>query len=406
MKLTTTTIKTLTLPAGANDKTFFDDELPGFGVRLRAGGSAKLIVQYDLGGKTRRITLGATALLDLGEARKRAREILAARALGRDPAAEKQDRARAFMESFGTLLPRYLAFKQTELRPRSYQETVRHLRQYAKPLHSRPVASIDRRAIAALLATLTEKNGPTAAKCARASLGGYFTWLLREGLVDTNPVAFTNKPVEHGARTRVLDDGEFAEIWKALEGAGQYADIVKLLAYTAARRAEIGDLSWDEVDLDAAVIELPATRMKGGHPHTIPLSSPALAILAARAPNGRGFVFGRGRAGFVGWSSAKRTLDERIAAARKAAGIAEPMPAWVLHDLRRLASTVMHDQLAVPPHVVESVLSHTGHKAGVAGTYNKADYAVEKRRALERWAAWVDEVVTGKQPAKKVIRLR
>jgi hypothetical protein len=108
----------------------------------------------------------------------------------------------------------------------------------------------------------------------------------------------------------------------------------------------------------------------------------------------------------VGWSSAKRTLDERIAAARKAAGIAEPMPAWVLHDLRRLASTVMHDQLAVPPHVVESVLSHTGHKAGVAGTYNKADYAVEKRRALERWAAWVDEVVTGKQPAKKVIRLR
>jgi integrase len=406
MKLTTTSIKTLTLPAGANDKTFFDDELPGFGVRLRAGGSTKLIVQYDLGGKTRRITLGATALLDLGEARKRARQILAARALGHDPAAEKQDRARAFMESFGALLPRYLAFKRTELRPRSYRETERHLRQYAKPLHSRPVASIDRRTIAALLATLTEKNGPTAAKCARASLGGYFTWLLREGLVDTNCVAFTNKPVEHGARTRVLDDGELREIWEALEGAGQYENIVRLLVLTAARRAEIGDLSWDEVDLAAAVIELPAARMKGGQPHTIPLSAPALAILAARQPNGRGFVFGRGRAGFVGWSSAKRALDARIAAARKAAGIAEPMPAWVLHDLRRLASTVMHDRLGVAPHIVEALLAHVGHKAGVAGTYNRAAYAEEKRRALERWTAWVDEVVTGKQPAKKVIKLR
>jgi integrase len=403
MKLTTTSIKALTLPEGARDKTFFDDELPGFGVRLRAGGSAKLIVQYDLGGKTRRVTLGAIALLDLGEARKRAREILAARALGRDPAAEKQDRARAFLESFGALLPRYLAFKRTELRPRSYRETERHLRQYAKPLHSRPVASIDRRAIAALLATLTEKNGAGAAKCARASLGGYFTWLLREGLVDTNPVAFTNKPAEHGARTRVLGDGELREIWWALEGAGQYADIVRLLVLTAARRAEIGDLSWDEINFDAAVIELPAIRMKGGHPHTIPLSGPALAILAARQPNGR-LVFGRGRAGFVGWSSAKRTLDTRIAVNRKAAGIAEPMPAWVLHDLRRLASTRMHELGIAPPHVIERVLAH--HQGGISAVYNRADYIAEKRRALARWAVFVEETVSGKQPAEKIIKLR
>lgn len=72
MRLTITTINALILPAGASDRTYFDDDLPGFGVRLRAGGSKKWVVQYDHGGKTRRMTLGAVATLDPGEARRRA----------------------------------------------------------------------------------------------------------------------------------------------------------------------------------------------------------------------------------------------------------------------------------------------------------------------------------------------
>ena len=127
MRLTASTIQALTLPAGASDKTYFDDALPGFGVRLRAGGSKKWVVQYDFAGQTRRMTLGAVATLDLGEARKRAKDVLAARTLGRDPAVEKREsRARA-IETFRALLPRYLDFKRAELRPGSYRETQRHL---------------------------------------------------------------------------------------------------------------------------------------------------------------------------------------------------------------------------------------------------------------------------------------
>src|SRR5215813_3149770 len=134
MRLTTATINALVLPVGASDRTYFDDELPGFGVRLRAAGSKKWVVQYDHGGKTRRLTLGPVSALDPGEARRRAKDVFAARTLGRDPAAEKQEsRARA-IETFGALLPRYLDFKRSELRPRSYRETERHLRQYARPL--------------------------------------------------------------------------------------------------------------------------------------------------------------------------------------------------------------------------------------------------------------------------------
>ena len=321
------------------------------------------------------MTLGAVATLDPGEARRRAKDVLAARTLGRDPAGEKQEIRTRAIETFGALLPRYLAFKQSELRPRSYRETERHLRTYAKPLHHRPVGEINRRAVAALIATLTAKSGPTAAKCARASLSGYFTWLAGEGLVEVNPVGFTNKPQERGARTRVLSDSELREIWEALEGAGQYGS---------------------EVDVEAAEIRLPASRTKSGEPHTIPLTTAALAVLTARPPtDGRDLIFGRGRAGFVAWSSAKRALDKRITAARKVAGIA--MPAWVLHDLRRAASTVMHDRLGIAPHIVESILGHVGHKAGVAGVYNKAAYNRDKRRALERWTDYVLAVAEGRE---------
>ena len=78
----------------------------------------------------------------------------------------------------------------------------------------------------------------------------------------------------------------------------------------------------------------------------------------------------------------------------------------MLHDFRRLASTVMHERLGIPPHVVEAVLAHVGHQSGVAGIYNVASYIDEKRRALERWADYVDMVTTGKAAPEKVVKLR
>ena len=63
---------------------------------------------------------------------------------------------------------------------------------------------------------------------------------------------------------------------------------------------------------------------------------------------------------------------------------------WRLHDLRHTVSTVMHGDLAVPPHIVEAVLNHSGgHRAGVAGVYNRASYASEKAAALARWADYL-----------------
>src|SRR5262245_32772051 len=87
MEFTTTSIKKLALPLGTKDKTFWDDTLPAFGLRLRAGGSASWVVQYDVAGKTRRVTLGTPAMLAVAVARTKAKDLLASVRLGGDPAA-------------------------------------------------------------------------------------------------------------------------------------------------------------------------------------------------------------------------------------------------------------------------------------------------------------------------------
>src|SRR5262245_4973879 len=120
MRLTTTNIKTLTLPPGVKDKTFWDDDLGGFGLRLLEGGSARYVVQYDVGGKTKRVTLDP-ALFDFGKARAKAKDLLASVRLGGDPAADKREAHTRAAETFGALLPRYLAVQQRECRPRSYK---------------------------------------------------------------------------------------------------------------------------------------------------------------------------------------------------------------------------------------------------------------------------------------------
>src|SRR5438105_2249585 len=111
VKLTTTTVRTLTLPPGLTEKTFFADDVPGFGVRLRASGSRTFVVQYKLGAQHRRIVLGSATALDLGKARASAKDLLAKVRLGLDPAGERFAQLEKMTETFGALLPRYLVHK-------------------------------------------------------------------------------------------------------------------------------------------------------------------------------------------------------------------------------------------------------------------------------------------------------
>ena len=170
----------------------------------------------------------------------------------------------------------------------------------------------------------------------------------------------------------MLTDAELSEVWAQCRD-DTYGRIVKLLILTAQRREEVGAMIWAELDLERGTWTLDAARTKNDEDHVVPLAPAALSILAATPRRARreladmvlpDFVFSSGEAGFSGWSAAKIALDERINAARKAAGNEQPMPAWRLHDLRRSAATRMGDALRVPPHIIESILNHKGGYRG------------------------------------------
>ncbi len=291
------------------------------------------------------------------------------------------------VETFGSVVLHFLAHKKAALKPRTFAEVERHLLTNAKRLHGLQIDGIDRRTVAALLSEVATSKGPTVVNHVRASLSAFFGWAMREGLTEANPVIGTNRAVAVSSRDRVLTDDELRSIWNALSD-DDYGNIVRLLALTGQRRDEIGGLRWSEVNFAKAVIALPPERTKNKKPHDVPLSDASLAILQKlhAAAGYREFVFGIRANGFQGWSKSKEALDASIA-----------LPDWRLHDLRRTVSTMMHDELGIPPHIVEAVLNHiSGHRAGVAGVYNRALYAKEKAVALARWAEHLSAIVTGR----------
>jgi integrase len=385
MKLNKATAAAVKVPKGKTDFIAWDDDIPGFGLRARVGGSRTWIFRYRIGTKQRVMSFGSASTMAAQHAREQAERLHAQVKLGLDPAAGKIESQARASEVFEYAVKIFLARQKERLKPRSYLETERHLLVHCRELHPLQLAKIERRDIAVRLNEITTSSGPAAANRTRASLSALFAWGMREGLVEHNPVANTNRAVEGGSRARVLSRAELRAIWQALPD-DDFGDIIKLLALTGQRRDEIGSLHWSEVDIDNAVISLPPERTKNRRQHNIPLSPPALAILQKRARD-RAFVFGKRDTGYQGWSGSKTMLDQRLS-----------IPDWRLHDLRRTMSTVMYDELGIAPHIVEAVLNHVSHRAGVAGTYNRATYAKEKANALARWVDHLIATVEAREP--------
>jgi integrase len=391
MKLTTTTIRSLTLPRGKKDHIVWDDDISGFGVRLRSGGSAGFVFQYQIGNKQRRMTLGALSAVPIGSVRKTAEELYARVKLGQDPAGEKADAKIKSAEIFAAIAKRFLGYQRARLQPRSYLGVERHLLKHCKDLHGLHLAKIERRNIAITIADIAESCGAVTGNRARSALSSLFSWAIREGLIDANPVINTNRAVER-SRDRTLSPEELRLIWTHV-GDDHYGIIIKLLMLTGARAGEIAALRWSEFRGD--MIVLPPDRVKNGRAHEIPLSAVAREIIEAQPRRintdgtPRDLIFGLSAGGFAGWDKAKHALDARIKAAGK------ELPHWTPHDLRRSFSTHANELGIALPHVIEACLGHiSGFRSGVAGVYNLALYRSEKRMALERWAdqllAWVE----------------
>jgi integrase len=397
MKLTAAKTAAAALPPGKTEFIYWDDDVPGLGLRLREGGSRTWVFQYKLGSKQRRMSLGKVTASNAALVRKSAEQLHHRVKLGQDPAEDKAEAQREASETFGPLVARFLEYLRPRYRPKSFREITRHLTLYAKPLHALQVGKIGLRDIADLLEALTKNSGAIAANRCRASLSVFFSWLISTGRAEANPVSHAPKNSE-ASRDRVLTDAELRLVWNALED-DDHGAVVKLLMLTGQRAAEIGGLRWQEVG--DGLISLSAARTKNKRPHELPMSAPVRAIMQCRERvDGRELVFaGYGNRG-GSWSRHKEGLDARIAKANHG----KPLPSWTIHDLRRTAATKMAD-LGVQPHVIEAVLNHvSGQRAGVAGIYNRAIYKNEKAQALDLWADKLTSIVEGRKSTVTPLR--
>jgi integrase len=387
MRLTKDVVAALVRPTDKADYTEWDDDLPGFGVRMR-GNSKKWDCQYRINGKQRRESLGDVRKISLDDARKIARQRFAQVELGVDPAAE-HELARAQALTLGLVIGRYLEAKRDVLRPNTYKAAERYFAAHWKPLHGRPLDAIKRADVAARLQELVKVHGRTSAARARDNLSALYGWAMKEGLCEVNPVMATNDPT-HGlpTRDRVLDDGEIRAIWHACD-EDDFGAIVKLLLLTGCRREEIGALKWSEVNLNTGVMTIPGTRTKNRRTLELPLPGSAIEMLGSVPRNGE-FVFGR-REGisYSGWSAGKLRLDSRIVMTT-----GNPLAAWVLHDLRRTMRTGL-GKLGVAPHIAELAINHV--KGGVEAIYDRHRYQREIGAALARWANHVLALVEGRE---------
>lgn len=407
-KLDQRTLASLPGPAEGQSEVFhWDAGLPGLGIRVLASGSRSWVVRFRIGKQQRMPAIAKVAALTLKGARKQAGEMLAKAKLGQDARLEIQEAREQASDTFGKLAESYVE-SALEGRNRStgyIRDTRRYLTHanYAKPLHDLPVAKVTRKRIASLLEEIRTR-APVAADQCRVALSGMFSWAMKQGYVRENPAEAVARLVERKARERVLSAQELRAVWEATEGPGDHNWVVRLLMLTGQRANEVAGMTWGEIgswEAGEALWSLASARTKNDRPHDVPLSGAALALLESIPERkDRQLVFGTRKGGFSGWSKAKAQLDGRIAEARaKAAGREKPGPkdalaAWVIHDIRRSVVTHMNEHGIAQPHIIEAVVNHaSGHKAAVAGVYNRANYAVEKRAALDRWAAWLMEAV-------------
>lgn len=392
---------------GEKDREIPDGCVSGLYLAVRPSGAKSWCVRYRFEGKPRKLTLGAFPGIGLRAARDLAGRALDAVTDHRDPAAEKQEAKRAAAaeqlrasDLIDDVVASYVEkYAKRQTRQTSWREKERLLKkEVIGAWKGRRLSTIGRADVHDLLDKIVDRGAAVMANRTLATFKHMCAWAVERGLIEASPCDKVKAPSSETSRKRTLSDEEIRIAWTAFERVGWcWGKMAQLLLLTGARRSEIAEARWSEIDLEAKTLTLPPERSKNGQEHVIPLSDTANAILKDLPRIGDGkksdFVFTKsGSAPITGFSASKMMIDAEIA---KELGDAPPFEPWVLHDLSRTVATNLQ-RLGVRLEVTEAVLGHvSGSRGGVVGIYQRYDFADEKRLALDAWARKIDSIVNG-----------
>ena len=377
-KLTPAFIQKVQPPEHGDRVIYWDEALPGFGLMVTANGHKSFVVQYRAKGVSRRMTFKASSHggLSLDKAKREARAIIGDVTRGSDPLTERRKATEAAENTFRAIAEEFLARDGARLRShRQIRLTFERL-VYPK-LGARQIDDIKRSEVAKLLDRIADENGPVQADVTLSFVRRVMNWHAGRSDDFRSPIVrgmAKTKPSQR-RRQRILADDELRAVWQAAEAqSNAFNCLVRFLLLTAARRSEAARMEFGEVS--GTEWTIPQDRYKTGLELLVPLSPAAQAILAKTPKLGSRFVFTNdGKHALASFSKFKPKLD-------KACGVT----GWTLHDLRRTARSLMSRAGVCSDHA-ERCLGHV--MGGIRSTYDRHEYAAEKRLAFEKLAGLI-----------------
>ena len=387
-----------------------DGIVPGLYLVVQPSGAKGWALRYRYAGKPAKLTLGKWPMMTLAQARTVATEALEQVEAGQNPAQAKKATRAAQVEAqqddrdqFQSVVEQFLKRHASRNR-RADDVAAMFRREVLAAWGGRKIHDISKRDVIEVLAGIVDRGSPVTANRLRAHLNTLFNWAKGRDIVQSNPLDGIKPPAPEKPRDRVLTDDEIKLFWQACDKMGQpFGPLFQIMLLTGQRRGEVAGMTEREIRGEEWTI--PAARSKNGDEHTLPLPEAvrdALGnVVQIRGKAGLFFTT-TGESPVSGFTRAKDRLGKLMG---EIASEGQPEPveldAFTLHDLRRTAATGMAG-LGFPPHIVEAVLNHrSGTRRGVAGVYNRFDYAGEKRAALEAWGRYVLALVEG-QPGNVV----
>jgi integrase len=350
--------------------------------------------RYRLNGKQERVTLGRYPALSLKLARgeRDKRETMVA--LGQSPAQQKRLAKVAAADTTTVAEFGERFFKEVVAKDRQDMTTPRRYfdKSVLPAIGAKPVRDVTTEDVRAIIWRKKDEGFDAAAGELRGVLKRFFDYALTAGLATTNPVLALPMRHVHKAksRERALSPEEVRVFLKAAFESNirrQFKIGLHLILLTMVRKSELLLARWEHVDFEQAEWHIPAEHSKTGKPHIVFLSRQSVALFKElhMLAGGSALVMpGRG-------SLTKPFSHNAINTALKTALQGQDIPAFTIHDLRRTASTLLHEN-GWASDVVEKALNHT--IGGVRGVYNRAEYAPQRREMLQFWADFIEQLTT------------
>jgi integrase len=360
----------------------------GLLLEVMPSGSKIWRYRYQLHGvRQPALTIGAYPGISLAEARTR-RDVWAAMiARGESPKRAAQVAKAAMGNTVAAFGAQWLE-EQVAGKSKSYVTTLRRLmtKDVFPALGSIPLAQVKPADIMALCDKIKARGAPKMALLTRNAIRRMYDFAIARQMADTNPAqALVARFIAtEESRTRVLEPSEIGVVLRAIYGSDIRRALklaLNLLFITMVRKTELTEAKWEEFNLDEAIWNIPAERMKKDKPHRVYLSCQAIVMLQElRMYSGESvYVFPSTR-GASDRPISSSTLNQAVRA------LSIDVQHFVLHDFRRTASTHLHE-MGHPSDAIERALAHK--ILGIKGVYNRAEYAQQRRTILQAWADFV-----------------